>query len=195
MVKYQIWHDLEDWFKCSLIFFNLSNSGGNKGSNFSNLEKIDGRTIPADLVSLRSYLWPKKNPETSDRYHRVFLARFQNGRPRILRKMKNGKMINFTIFLTFLGSRNPKKTFFRIWGQGHLLRSSQRSTFWKKYKFGDKISINPSGGVKIISIWFVLIYYYLVIIADFKKIVFGQSTNVTFLSRAVSRGDTYQLWE
>ena len=28
MVKYQIWHDLEDWFKCLLNFFSVSRHHG-----------------------------------------------------------------------------------------------------------------------------------------------------------------------
>ena len=68
----------------------------------------------------------KKQPRDPTTTNAFFLLVFKMDALVYCEKMKEGKMLNYTTFLTFLGSRNPIKilyTILTICGQGHLLRT------------------------------------------------------------------------
>ena len=88
---------------------NRPNNGGNEDST--------RKKFPAERFLL---IWhprdptydQKKTPRHPTRTNVFFLLVFKMAALVYSVKMKNGKMISYTFFLTFLGSRNPIKILF-----------------------------------------------------------------------------------
>ena len=91
---------------------NISNTCSNGGN-----EDLTRKKIPAERFLLIWYpIDPtydqKKTPRHPKRRNVFFLLLFKMAALVYSEKLKNGKMINYTSFLTFLGSRNPIKILF-----------------------------------------------------------------------------------